>query len=522
MTSSQARIRVRRAQQSALFLLPVALLIGALLLLAPALHAQETSPTVTPSQLAIAAQRGGVESRQVLVQSDGALTSLDFVAQDLSSSDGASVLPAAAIDMVLPLTGSLASPLTMDLMVDLAKVAPGSYAGDALLLLDGASQWISLRVLVKDPPWVALLVLLTGVALGVGLNAYRTRLAPRDAKLVEISDLLREVEADQDLRSGGRGAVFRRRIDLHVADAGAAVRGAAWDDAQRFVDLARGVLDVWRRERDGWRKVFDRQAALRQELTADARFRDDRSPYVADLRLAVDEAAEQAVEEALAPALDGTPESVSHVTRLDERLKRINELMLIYENEFGDIKRVQETLAGAEGEQAQSVRAQLDLLTNELRQVRPWSDSNALSLLSDLHVRIKRTALEAAGALAPASPETQDKPSPAAAPMPAGSAARPLTWPQLEFVATPRQIQQARSRKFIFQYASFAVAVALLAGAGFQELYLSSATFGSNPWADYFTLLAWGFGAEATRGAITELVRGWDVPLLGNSRNVAG
>jgi len=54
--------------------------------------------------------------------------------------------------------------------------------------------------------------------------------------------------------------------------------------------------------------------------------------------------------------------------------------------------------------------------------------------------------------------------------------------------------------------------VLLLAGAGFGELYVTRATFGSNAWGDYFSLLAWGFGAEATRAAITDLVRGWGLP----------
>ena len=27
--------------------------------------------------------------------------------------------------------------------------------------------------------------------------------------------------------------------------------------------------------------------------------------------------------------------------------------------------------------------------------------------------------------------------------------------------------------------------------------------------SDYFTLLIWGFGAEATRTAVTDMVRGW-------------
>ena len=34
-------------------------------------------------------------------------------------------------------------------------------------------------------------------------------------------------------------------------------------------------------------------------------------------------------------------------------------------------------------------------------------------------------------------------------------------------------------------------------------------TFGERPFGDYFSLLAWGFGAEASREAIANAVAGW-------------
>ncbi|MDF5726662.1 MAG: hypothetical protein PUP92_01145 [Rhizonema sp. PD38] len=63
-----------------------------------------------------------------------------------------------------------------------------------------------------------------------------------------------------------------------------------------------------------------------------------------------------------------------------------------------------------------------------------------------------------------------------------------------------------------FNWLSYAIAVSLLAGAGFGQLYATQPMFGANGWSDYFTLLAWGFGAEATRDAITKVVRDWKLP----------
>jgi hypothetical protein len=46
---------------------------------------------------------------------------------------------------------------------------------------------------------------------------------------------------------------------------------------------------------------------------------------------------------------------------------------------------------------------------------------------------------------------------------------------------------------------------------GFGELYIANPVFGANFWSDYSALMAWGFGAEASRASITDMVRGWGV-----------
>jgi hypothetical protein len=69
-----------------------------------------------------------------------------------------------------------------------------------------------------------------------------------------------------------------------------------------------------------------------------------------------------------------------------------------------------------------------------------------------------------------------------------------------------------RLRLWLFVIVSFLVGWLLLAGAGFNELYVQKATFGANMFGDYLVLFAWGFGAEASRDAVTALVRGWGLP----------
>jgi hypothetical protein len=59
----------------------------------------------------------------------------------------------------------------------------------------------------------------------------------------------------------------------------------------------------------------------------------------------------------------------------------------------------------------------------------------------------------------------------------------------------------------IFYVISYATSIAILAGSGFSQLYLQNPTFGARPFEDYLALLAWGFGAEATRSKVTQVVR---------------
>ncbi|MEM7593822.1 MAG: hypothetical protein AAF383_20310 [Cyanobacteria bacterium P01_A01_bin.83] len=62
--------------------------------------------------------------------------------------------------------------------------------------------------------------------------------------------------------------------------------------------------------------------------------------------------------------------------------------------------------------------------------------------------------------------------------------------------------QQANLNLKIFASINYIVALILLISAGFNEMYLKNETFGERPFEDYFSLLAWGFGAEASREAI--------------------
>jgi hypothetical protein len=81
--------------------------------------------------------------------------------------------------------------------------------------------------------------------------------------------------------------------------------------------------------------------------------------------------------------------------------------------------------------------------------------------------------------------------------------------PSAHSLSLEREVSGAGVRLRWFTGVSYVIALLFLTGAGFNQLYADNPTFGANPWKDYFALLAWGFGAEATRDSITKMVQGW-------------
>ncbi|MCA9997456.1 MAG: hypothetical protein KDE56_16975, partial [Anaerolineales bacterium] len=98
-----------------------------------------------------------------------------------------------------------------------------------------------------------------------------------------------------------------------------------------------------------------------------------------------------------------------------------------------------------------------------------------------------------------------------------GEALPSLVMPQPNIQATIEPdyaIAQASVRLAIFRWGGYIIAIIFLAGAGFTQLYLANATFGSSPWIDYFALAIWGFSAETSRAALTDLLSKFGIPAL--------
>jgi len=509
--------------------------------------------TLTPTQLTVAGTRGAQVMRTVVLQASTPITGLAVVMMDLAGTDGVSVLPAGAIEATLPADAlDPNEPLALPLTFDLSEVPSGQFTGELLFPYHDGSFNLPMTVTVKDPPVPPLLMLIGGVALGMGVSWYRAQGRPRDEVLVRVGQLRTQVKADKALQQ--QALPFYERIDAELVDVEIALQAKKWPEAQQAVDEAETLWLRWRKGRADWLRqltyyetllkqlkaageallhikgllqsaenafhalpdlegpgafrtslaavatkfnTFNDLLTLIQELsqlgepwqTRAQRFQKrlealdpgDEATYpgaVTTLKQEIEAALDQALQETLA----------SSMTAFQERVAALEntEAAAWQEKALAFQQRVNALQAG-DREGYRALLQDVDAAIDDVAALQPVTRGEEISYGIPKGVPGGLIQALAAFLLPPAVAEE--------------GAIRAQSWEE--------KTTQAGKRLRWFTGLSYVVAVLLLAGAGFGELYLAQATFGASPWGDYFALLAWGFGAEATRASITDLVKQW-------------
>lgn len=450
--------------------------------------AQTAVTPISADPVTVMATRGAIETRTLLLRAGEPVTGVQIVTLDLLNADGSTVLPAGLIQVSLPSDEIGASGLlTVPLRFDLSSAPSGEFKGALIVSAPGSTVTVPVSVTVKDAPLAPFVVLLAGVALGWGVSWYRARGRPRDTALVKIGRFRARAQAESDL-----GKPFRRQIDRLVIDAEALARAEKWDEAVKLIEDADALLDKWRKGRDDWQTQLAYHRELLDKL-AGIPDPDKDSVCVGEIRATLDRIEHET------PAMSG-PEELRQ--KLEPLARQINDYLTLA-GLFARIDELLTPLLNTPG--GTNTQQDVDRLRQRFHALRPDDKAG--------HDDVRDKAQEIITDLTQRQPARRGEIDAIAKGALSASAFALIGPPPVARALTPAQAaDRAQWRLSLFTIGSIAIALALVAGAGFIELYANKPAFGANVWSDYFTLLAWGFGSEATRAAVTELVRSWNLP----------
>lgn len=448
--------------------------------------------TYDPEQLTFAITRGDMEtSRMLLIRATAPITELQVIPRDLLNGEKTAVLPTGTLSAALAQREITAGGLlTVPVTLRGEALPSGKFMGTLLITYHGGELTVPVTVTVKDPPLVPLLFMVAGVAAGFGVSLYRAQGRPRDQVLVRVGQVRNPMAADQKLQEVG--TPFYERLEAELYDVQVALQAQDWSTAKAAIKEAEDVWGLWERERRNWLRQIGAYDELQREL--------EELPSGSVYRKSLEQEAREAY--LTMPDRAGPAEFKSELLGIAERLNKFSELQsqiveLANSNNFLSRLRSLDAAPGnAEFEtQYQALADEVAAARETARQAAETTAENVMRGGEELAFALPKspvgTAVDAISSFfklprllgsreAPASPATK--------------------------------VKQAIGRLQIFTWLTYLVAVGMLAAAGFNELYAGVATFGANGWGDYFALLAWGFGAEATRSSITDLLKTWELP----------
>lgn len=400
----------------------------------------------------------------------------------------------------------------------------GEFSGEILIIPNYSnnpdiSQDIVIPVLLRiQDGWVLpLLILLVGVGMGMTVSAYSAGGRLSDEVTVGLNRLQTQIDRYRhDAKS------FAIRAETYIADARAANQAQQLEEAQQAVNQANVVWRKWYRQRTEW----DAQFAYHHQLTQDVHqeLKLYQSPYLQTTSRILDDMLRNTPEDFNDPMelCNGLQEVANQVRDYGQVKIKWNQLKELVSKEFeaiagadqkkinaevSDIKQVFETLTPSDTEGIQALKTQLTDLIDFVKElahttVTPSFEATPNSLDERGEQAPKRLVSNLTMIPLPSQTPSTHEPeiaSTAQGKQPVATWVKELTfWPD------------ADGRLRTFYISSYIGSVVMLSAIGFSSLYADNLTFGADFFADYFSLVAWGFGAEATRDTVTKVVRKTD------------
>lgn len=383
---------------------------------------------------------------------------------------------------------------TLPVTFHIAGTPPGAYLG-AIIAYGEAGRLIApVSLSVKRGSFWAIVVLVLGVAIGLGASYYVANSHDSDQTFLKIERLREQADATADIHPD-----FKRKIETKLRNAYLSLHRDKPELADEDYEKAERAFRRWLDEPDRWSELLGRVDLRKQEIgrlledygnapfTNDAldgfervreavvisdesytelkdRLDETDAPFVAGLRLCRDA---ERLRRRMGPASEADPKLAVTVAELCRRLRGLSltdaeEREAIEKNLRETLARFPEPVGPADEPEPRDAPATA-------------ADRSGFWSTVGARVRIRRGT---------------------------GSGGEP------DAVRRLTRAQWARRRRTGFIVLGYLLLMVILAGAGFDELYAQDDDFGAQGFMDYVALFVWGFGSEATRSSVTKLFGG--------------
>mgnify|MGYP001791643729 FL=1 len=467
----------------------------------------ESKINATPTNLTVAGKRCFINrvnctkvKRNLLLRSKQEVTNIKIISSDLNRTDAAQVFPADAIQINSANISTTIQQLnanefvTVPIEFDLRNIPSGEFNGTLLVTYADGEIRISVNIKVKDNWLLPLLVLLLGVNLGIAISAYRNEGMARDEVLVKVGRIRSRVRADNEIDEA-----FINKINAYLVEVETAIENKNWQTATETVNQAQKIWDKWRKSKSDWLNLLKSESELRECLDKEYPQNSKQNiPYLQNIRWEL-----QKTRRNLA-AMD-TPDNFS------QSLKQVRQQLNRYLSAKTQYEKFSELRLQLPDEVDDKTLRYWDLEDTELEQ-KLYNLPNQDEAFTQWQEKVKYKSQELIEVIAQQSkPDSTNK----QAENIARSIKNPVAniqispVPDIQLFDKEKIDKSAHQRLYLFNVVSYGIAIFLLGGAGFTQLYAANKTFGSNGLTEYFALLAWGFGAEATRETVTKVLQDW-------------
>ena len=464
---------------------------ASLLLVRLKVNAQETIQLrVDPQSLKIAGTKGQKITRILTITANSAIDpqALQISFRDLYRTDELAIFPIAAQKANSQAAQISKFEYQLPLEFDLRQSSSlGEFSGEIVLRYQQQKEnspeeiLLPITTKIKSHWFLPLLIISLGTGIGTGLSWYRAKGRPRDEILVRVGRLRIWIEKDPQFDKS-RG--FKSQVDYQLNNVQSAVQEERWEDAESALTLAKTIWQKWNKGKTLLLPQLEYADRLEQKVAKI----NPHQPFKQQILYKIAAQGEQA------PDLDNIEQLRINLTEIASKINIYHQL----QNQWGQIEDLRHELSQVFPDGARKWQPKLDNWQQQFISLTQDDD------LSKLLAELKHTALEINEDI-PRGRGTSTEESLA------------VVTDKLILEDAPTGITLDLKQGFskanlnlkIFAWLSYAIALSLLVGAGFNEMYLKQETFGAKPFADYFSLLAWGFGAEASRDAIAKTVEGW-------------